>query len=487
MFRPNAAPGLVVQISSGSFIHEAEWVYMVPHPDDAQRGLDGSSDLFSPGWFGTMLEGGGKTVLEASCLLPGEDEPRAAILAGGEDEPDPEPVSVRKALSRALRDYVVHRDPFMTVIAGYPWFLDWGRDTFIVLRGMIADGMVEESLEIIRKFGEFESGGTLPNMINGNDASNRDTSDAPLWYVVAVNDLAAKLGREAVLDTVCGERTVREVVISIVDGYRRGTTNGIRVDEESGLVFSPSHFTWMDTNYPAGTPRTGYPVEIQALWIAALGVVGKLDSAGPWKELEEKARQSLVHYFWIEQRGFLSDCLHADSFVPAVRAEADDHLRCNQLLAITLGALTDKTLSRRLMRAVQNLLVPGGIRTLSPGKVKYRLPIYRNGALLNDPVMPYWGNYEGDEDTRRKPAYHNGTAWTWPFPSYAEALMKVYGDGARSSARAFIGSAAEMLQHDCVGQLPELLDGDAPHRGRGCDAQAWGVSEFLRVGILLGM
>ncbi|NLE42268.1 MAG: glycogen debranching protein, partial [Lentisphaerae bacterium] len=331
----------------------------------------------------------------------------------------------------------------------------------------------------------FESGGTLPNMINGNDASNRDTSDAPLWYIVATRELAAKAGEARVLGADCGGRSVRDVMIAIAEGYCRGTPNGIRVDDTSGLVYSPSHFTWMDTNHPAGTPRSGYPVEIQALWIAALDAVAALEPRGPWAARAEKARESFARRFWLEDRGHLSDCLHADSFRSADEARADDHLRCNQIFAVTLGALQDAERCRRTLRAVARLLVPGGIRTLAPGLVSHPLPIHRNGVPLNDPSRPYWGRYEGDEDTRRKPAYHNGTAWTWPFPSYAEALVKVYGRSAKPAARAYIASAAALMERGCVGQLPEILDGDAPHRERGCDAQAWGVSEFLRVAALL--
>ncbi len=485
-FRPQGRPGLSLKISDGAFVAEPEWLYAVGHPDDAVRGLDGSSDLYSPGWFTVLLEGGETCALEAECLYGAEGlrlqaEEVPAIRKRADDKPAP----LRKALTRALRDFVVRRDDLMTVIAGYPWFLDWGRDTFIALRGMVADGMFDEALGIVRKFGEFESGGTLPNMINGNDASNRDTSDAPLWYIVATRELAAKAGEARVLGADCGGRSVRDVMIAIAEGYCRGTPNGIRVDDTSGLVYSPSHFTWMDTNHPAGTPRSGYPVEIQALWIAALDAVAALEPRGPWAARAEKARESFARRFWLEDRGHLSDCLHADSFRSADEARADDHLRCNQIFAVTLGALQDAERCRRTLRAVARLLVPGGIRTLAPGLVSHPLPIHRNGVPLNDPSRPYWGRYEGDEDTRRKPAYHNGTAWTWPFPSYAEALVKVYGRSAKPAARAYIASAAALMERGCVGQLPEILDGDAPHRERGCDAQAWGVSEFLRVAALL--
>ena len=185
-------------------------------------------------------------------------------------------------LLRAARSFVVQRGSGKTVIAGYPWFLDWGRDTFICARGLLAAGMAEEVKQLLVTFARFEKDGTLPNTIFGEDASNRDTSDAPLWFGLVCEELAqtdrassatAPGGALAPLyGTVVDSsgRTLLEVLQSIATNYIKGTPNGIRMDPGSALIWSPSHFTWMDTNYPAGTPREGYPVEIQALWICLL-------------------------------------------------------------------------------------------------------------------------------------------------------------------------------------------------------------------------
>ena len=488
-FLPSNGLGLDMVISNGEFTIEPEWHYMISHPHEANRGQDGSSDLYSPGWFGTRIVGSSAISLDTALYTGNTQEhlTPSADIAEIKASANPnllEPIDITSALSNALRDFIVKRDELKTVIAGYPWFLDWGRDTFIALRGMIADKRYEEALDIICKFGQFEEGGTLPNMINGNNAANRDTSDAQLWYAVATNDLIKQIGRNKVLKAKCGNRTVADVLLSIANGYLNGTHNGIKVDVESGLVYSPSHFTWMDTNYPAGTPRQGYPIEIQALWVATLDIIKSIDTKGPWAKLQEQARNSIHELFLLEDKGYLSDCLHCDSFRAARTCVADDHLRCNQLFAITLGAVTDHVLCRQIIRTSAKLLVPGGIRTLAPGETMYRLPICRDGNCLNDPAHPYWGHYEGDEDTRRKPAYHNGTAWTWPFPSYAEALYMEYGESAKATAQALIASGIELMRKDCAGQLPEIMDGDTPHYGRGCDAQAWGISEFLRVALL---
>lgn len=154
------------------------------------------------------------------------------------------------------------RDRENTIIAGYPWFLDWGRDTLIALRGLVKGEFETEAAAIIRQFACFEKDGTIPNVIRGLDDRNRDTSDAPLYLIVAARDYTEHHSNR-ILDASCGGRKLRDVLRSIVEHYRAGTPNGIVMDEESGLIFSPPHFTWMDTNFPAGTPREGYPIEIQ--------------------------------------------------------------------------------------------------------------------------------------------------------------------------------------------------------------------------------
>ncbi|MBQ6925463.1 MAG: glycogen debranching protein, partial [Kiritimatiellae bacterium] len=170
----------------------------------------------------------------------------------------------------------------------------------------------------------------------------------------------------------------------------------------------------------------------------------------------------------------------------AETAVAEDALRPNQLLAVTLGAVPPPgPVARAILRATSELLVPGAIRSLADRPVRVAQPVAGAHGLLNDPHNPFWGEYTGDEDTRRKPAYHNGTAWVWPFPLYCEACLQVYGKGAKKAAAALLGSVADLMGTGCLGQLPEILDGAAPHIQRGCLAQAWSVSEVVRVWKLL--
>jgi predicted glycogen debranching enzyme len=260
------------------------------------------------------------------------------------------------------------------------------------------------------------------------------------------------------------------------------------VDPDSGLVFSPAHFTWMDTDHPAGTPRQGYPIEIQSLWFAALSLLARIDKKAKdtkWQILADRVQRSIATLFWLDKAGYLSDCLHATPGTPAKNAEPDDALRPNQLFAVTLDAVKDTALARQILSACLELLVPGAIRSLADRPVERPLEIRLGNRRLNNPERPYWGRYEGDEDTQRKPAYHNGTAWTWPFPSFCEAWARIHGRPGRITALNWLASTSRVLNRGCVGHLPEIVDGSHPHRQRGCDAQAWGSSELLRVWLAL--
>ncbi len=476
---------LTVTADRGRFVPEPEWKYMAPLPDDERYGLDGSTDIFSPGYFEFTLPADGRAVLTAvvsaadADAAPREDFPAVEVS-------DAE-ITQTEAARRALPAFLVRRSGRASVIAGYPWFLDWGRDTFIALRGLIAGGYTADAADVILQFASFEERGTIPNMIRGGDVSNRDTSDAPLWLAVAAADLIRALGDDAILrEKTANGRTLIDVLRSIVHHYRTGTPNGIAADPESLLIYSPPHFTWMDTNYPAASPREGYPVEIQALWFAAnefLGSRGYDDCAGDAATIA----RSILRYFTINGPAGLSDCLHARPGVPASRAVPDNALRPNQLFAVTLGAVTAPGLCRRIVDSASELIVPGAIRSLSDRRVSPPLPVYNHGRLRNNPDYPYIGVYAGNEDDSRKPAYHNGTAWCWPFPSWVEAALKI---SDRSPAtvrrlRSILCAGSGRWLEGAVGSLPEVADGDAPHRWGGCGAQAWSVTEFYRVARML--
>jgi predicted glycogen debranching enzyme len=487
-FSPDEHHHLHMRVSQGAFVMEPEWQYMVTRPLDEERGMDPNSDLFSPGYFAVDLKGSQQAVLSADITTTSTGfesttgaDPHNWAQSSWKAEKQQDPPEL---LERSINDYVVKRADLKTVIAGYPWFLDWGRDALIFTRGLIAANCLQPAREVLTQFGQFEEQGTLPNMIAGRNAGNRDTSDAPLWLFTACADLLRAEGNDHFIDRKCNHRSFGEILVSIGQSIITGTPKGVHMDPDSALIFSPVHFTWMDTDHPAGTPREGYPIEIQALWAAALRLLSKIDEGknrNRWTSLLDRVRSSIEQYFWQDDLGYLSDCLHASPGRAAGQATADDALRPNQLLAITLGAISDHHICREILNACQALLVPGAIRSLADKPVTHPIEIIHGGKRLNDPHHPYQGSYIGDEDTQRKPAYHNGTAWTWMFPSYCEAWAMVYPQTGRQTALAWLAGSVGLLEHGCMGHVPEILDGDIPHTPRGCDAQAWGASELLRV------
>jgi predicted glycogen debranching enzyme len=504
-FTPTKDRQLTVFADGGEYHPQPEWCENIPHPVEQTRGQTASGDAYSPGWFELPLAKGANVTLtlttEAGEIKSGKRSSRTATEEDGNSA-----INFESQLEAAAKQFVVRRDAGKTVIAGYPWFLDWGRDSLICARGLLAAGMVDEVKQLLLTFAKFEKDGTLPNTIHGNDVSNRDTSDAPLWFAVVCEELAGakkfnpKNKNFFSTPVEKNGRTLRDVLTSIAENYANGTPNGIRMDADSALIWSPSHFTWMDTNYPAGTPREGYPVEIQALWIRLLRLLEKISAKAEqkkWRDLANRAQVSLEQLFWVEEKGWFADVLLGGPRVIARDAVRDDALRSNCLFAVSLGVCgggdasspardggVAATRAQRCVAAAQKyLVVPGALRSLAPLPVSVPLVIYRDGHLLNHPSEPYWPRYEGDEDTRRKPAYHNGTAWTWTFPTFCEALALAwdFSPAAVAAAKAYLGSAEKLLNEGCLGQLPEILDGDAPHTQRGCDAQAWGATEALRV------
>ena len=485
IFNPRNGLGLRMW-SDGTFEEDAAWRYSQRFPEDAERGLESLNDEFSPGKFHCVLRGGG--IFNVDLVgepLADVTEPSSGMERRRTVMTMPATLPLLEALRRGMDAYLARREGNRTVIAGYPWFLDWGRDTLICLRGYIAAGRLEGSREIIRQFASFERNGTIPNMIRGNNDSDRATSDAPLWLFVAVGDFmkAAKDGGK-ILSMDCGGRTLQSILESIAFSMMSGAENGVRADAASGLIYSPSHFTWMDTNYPAGTPRQGYPIEIQALWIYALELLRDATGKEMFGEWLEKVRCSVSRLYVRGPGRCLSDCLHAKGpEISARDAVADDAVRPNQLLMLTLTDVFEgQSVAMNILADCAQLLVPGAIRSLDASNVNVPIRIERDGKLLNDPYHPYFGQYTGDEDTRRKPAYHNGTAWGWQMPLYCEGLVKVYGLEAIEAARSLWSSAADVMELRCIGHLPEICDGDAPHTARGCPAQAWSVCEFYRIG-----
>ena len=474
---------LNVSILNGEFVAEPEWYYMVKRPLEEQRGLDPESDLFSPGYFKILCVGGDTVLLNAAVVESRREIDFDNPINGVESHCFETGMPLAQAVYRSLDGFLVDRGPDKSVIAGYPWFLDWGRDSLIFCRGLIELGRFADAKAILRLFGRFEDKGTLPNMICGRDARNIETSDAPLWFFACCKDLIEQEKSHDFLNERLGDRRVKDILLSIAHFLLKGTRTGVVADPETLLLYSPSHFTWMDTNFPAGSPRQGYPVEIQALWYNALVLLAAVDPPHKrdWEDRATLVQEFVQTLFYDEVAGFFSDCLHSDGPVGAKKAKPDDALRPNQLFLFTLDVIKDKNIAQTCVETCQQLLVPGGIRSLADRRVETPIPVIYNGRSLTDPHSPYFGQYKGDEDTQRKPAYHNGTAWTWPFPVFCEAWAAAFGKNSHSTCLAWLGSVIGLMRKGAAGYIPEILDGDFPHVPRGCDAQAWGSSEVARV------
>ena len=478
VFAP-AGKQLTVSMDNCRFYRADEWKYMNALPLESYYGLECECDLFSPGYFSGTLRGGQTAKLTAYAPIP-DVSPQYP-----ECDRFPAVGDIMLVAESSLKTFVVKRNEYRTVIAGYPWFLDWGRDTLIVLRGMIAAGMLDEARDVILQFAGLEKHGTIPNMIRGDNDSNRETSDAPLWLAVAVADYIQAAGCAEILTAPAGakKRPVLDIIESIAHYYKCGTGNGIFADKASNLIYSPPHYSWMDTNYPAASPRAGYPIEIQSLWFALQNMLAVYNS--DYQAGAEQTADSIKKYFYLPRYGRFSDCLHASPDTPAAGAVPDNAVRPNALFAVTLGAIKDGELQKSIVESCSKLVIPGAIRSLGNFQVIPPLPVKLHGRSLNDPDFPYIGHYCGAEDTSRKAAYHNGTAWCWLFPGYVEAFYLTGGDKMLDAARALLKSSSQYFNDGCPGQLPEVADGDYPHNWGGCAAQAWSVSEFYRVAKLL--
>jgi len=457
---------------SGGYRHEPDWYRHIQFPIERQRGLDAEEDWWSPGEFTFDLESGSaKTLaftsetidrLDVAALAKQEKSRRDTVRQAA-----PVADSLAGELWGAADMYISERGMQHTVIAGYPWFTDWGRDAFISLPGLcLVTGRLDIAWQVIASFAALVSEGMVPNRFpDAGEQPEYNTIDASLWFIHAIDRYLA-----ASRDEVRVRETAWPAVKQILNGYRRGTRYGIRMDED-GLItggVSGAQLTWMDAKVGdwVVTPRHGKPVEIQALWVRAL-VVGETlarafdeaNYADRCRSDRSKAMASFRKRFWYEQGGYLYDVIDGPE-------GNDASLRPNQLYAISLDdELVPRDKAQQILRLVkEQLLTPVGLRTLSPTDSRYRAR-YEGGVLERDS------------------AYHQGTVWPFLLGSFVTAWIKVYGKNAASlkQARSFLDGIDAHIKEACLGQVSEIFDAEAPHAPRGCYAQAWSVAEPLRV------
>jgi predicted glycogen debranching enzyme len=471
VLRPYPDVPAVLSRTNGSFHFDPHWYRSFRYEEEHARGLDFAEDLASPGELRFDLATGEAIWLVAAQgsehgLAPGRD--LAARLAELRETERLRRASFPSPLQRAADAYVVRRGSGRTLVAGYPWFTDWGRDTFIALRGLcLATGRLDLAREILLEWAGAVSSGMLPNRFpDHGEAPEFNSVDAALWYAVAVHEFLAEAEAAGAPPARDERERLEAAVEAILEGFAKGTRFGIRVDED-GLVAAGEpgvQLTWMDAKVGdwVVTPRIGKPVEVQALWVNALHLAGRRSAR--WGRLAARAGASFAERFWNEPGGCLHDVVDAGHRPGAV----DASLRPNQILAVggLPVALVEGERARRIVDAVERRLwTPLGLRSLAPGEPGYA-PRYAGGVRERDG------------------AYHQGTVWPWLLGPFVEAWVRVRGatpDAKRAARDRFVTPLLAHLDEAGLGHVSEIADAEPPHTARGCPFQAWSLGELLRL------
>jgi predicted glycogen debranching enzyme len=469
-WKPYTNTPLLSAFHNAHYFHQPDWYRQFLYEQEQARGLDCVEDLATPGLFQWNF-----TKTRAILIL----------AAGGEKPTSPDQLQVveelydryrtqeekrregfSSPLARSADSYFVKRGQGETVIAGYPWFTDWGRDTFISIRGLgLALGKVAETRKILLEWAKAISEGMVPNRFpDSGEQPEYHSVDASLWYVIAVYDYL-KSAREGSI-TKKDWSEFQAPVEKILKGYSQGTRWGIKADVD-GLLWSgegDDSLTWMDArvNNRAVTPRVGKPVEVEALWLNALWVGGHFSEE--WEALFKKALVSFQNRFWNGAGGYLYDVVD----VNRQPGTGDTSFRPNQVLAVgglPLTLLDDEKAKLMLQGVEKRLLTPLGLRSLAPGEPGYRRR-YQGGVLERDS------------------SYHQGTVWPWLMGPFVEAWVRVRGGTVAAKAEArekFLEPLLAQMSKGGLGHLPELADGEDPYLTRGCPFQAWSLGEAIRL------
>jgi predicted glycogen debranching enzyme len=489
--RPDAQCPPITFACDGMFQADGIWYYNFIYERETERGLDDREDMFTPGEFAWRLQNNQSALLSLASeplhlrnqekpatrlFVDGEAQRRTALTSAFADSGREYSQSALR-LVRAADQFLVRREDDLryTIIAGYPWFSDWGRDTMIALPGLcLATGRIYAAASILLNFASHVSEGMIPNRFpDAGQEPEYNTFDATLWFSHATAEYYKKTG---------DWKTTRQIYFSLrkcLKHHLEGTRFGIIADESDGLLRGghngstpggSTQLTWMDAKDGdhAFTPRAGKPVEIQALWYKMLRDLAEFAALDEDRETNllcrkwgEKVRANFAAEFWNEDEKCLFDCIDD-------AGNKDAAIRPNQLFAVSLFEKSE-LLSREQEYAVvevatRELLTPVGLRTLSPHDPNYR------------------GRYEGSQ-WQRDGAYHQGTVWPWLMGAFLSAHLKVHdrSDAAKTQAREWLEPLLNQLDAACRNSINEIYDGDAPHTPRGCFAQAWSVGEVLRV------
>jgi predicted glycogen debranching enzyme len=469
-------PEVFAVATNGAYVHDPVWYRGLYYAEEQRRGFDHLEDLGSPGCFRWDLAGEEAVLLlsagetrETCPRTPASPAERLAEIRSAEAQRRAE---LPAPLGRAADAFIVRRGEGRTVLAGYPWFGDWGRDTFIAIRGLcLATGRSTEARQILDTWADSISQGMLPNRFTDvGDTPEFNAVDASLWFVVAAGECLDQCDGWNAGGRSDANARIRQAIAGIVSGYARGTRYGIRMDADGLLAAGEPgvQLTWMDARVGGQevTPRTGKAVEVQALWINALAMAARIEPS--WGQARFRAAAAFRERFWNPERGCLFDVIDADHRPGAT----DPAMRPNQIFAVggLPIAVLDGPQARSVVDAVEReLLTPLGLRSLARGE------------------HGYCHRYEGGPGDRDR-AYHNGTVWPWLMGAFIEAWVRVRGSTPESAREARARFVEPMLAHrgeGGLGGISEIIDAEAPGLPRGCPFQAWSVGELARVIALL--
>ncbi len=442
------------------YIHVPDWYYDVKYLREQERGYDYLEDLFTPGYFETTLEKGESIVISAS--LEEENPAYFKRQFAAEIKKRVPRSNFENSLQNAAEEFIIRVKNRTEIIAGYPWFGRWGRDTFISLPGLtLVKGDTKTFHAVVKTMLTELKEGLFPNLGHGKEAGYNSV-DTSLWFFWALHQYALMTGKSKELWKHYGK-----AMKSILNHYKKGTRHQIRM-HDNGLIWAgePGNaVTWMDA-VVAGKPvtgRIGFPVEVNALWYEAVRFALQLaEEAGDtgftsrWKKWPAIIEKSFAEMFWDEEKGYLADYATYDN--------KDFTIRPNMVIAASLP-YTPVSLSMKagiLDKAKNELLTPRGLRSLSP-----RFPEYKG---------IYRGNHE-----ERDLAYHQGTAWPWLLGPFAETWLDLYGKNGKEFIRGIYYGFEAVMTEAGVGTISEIHDGDPPHEARGAISQAWSVAELLRI------
>lgn len=465
---------IIVACSDGKPVKKHCFFYNMDYAYEHERGLNGTEDHYIPGFFETEINEGEDKTITIICSI---DEPLDTLDGEAIVE---EEVKRQKTLIEVcgisddpfLRQQILAADNFIvrrnstnskTIIAGYPWFTDWGRDTMIALPGLtLSTGRFRDARDILYTFSKYEKDGLIPNLFpDRGDEPAYNTVDAALWFFQAVYKYVQYTGD---IDFV--KKELLTVMSNIIDSYKYGTLFGIKMDDDSLISAGNENtqLTWMDAKVGdwVVTPRHGKAVEINALWYNAVMVMSHiLEKTGEdnteYIELGERIRKNFINVFWNEDENCLYDVVNENG--------RDGRIRPNQVLAVSLSfpVLEGKYAKAVVDTVYKKLYTALGLRTLYNKDPGYR------------------GIYAGDQ-YHRDGAYHQGTVWVWPLGHFITAYTRVYRDDKNLAGRikSFFEPFHDHLRDACIGNISEIFDGNEPLIPRGCFAQAWSVSEIIR-------